>query len=139
MEKKGKTVPTTSPLKAASIILLPPASTKTKLTTKSTSSTKKVTTIEQQQQQLPHHILNQQQQPLYSIYNHSQHQQQQNNNHAPLQAPPSPAITIGCCAIKRNPPRPPQEIYFESRGKCCKKLLRYNGYPNKVITLVWNG
>ncbi|EAL38889.3 AGAP011720-PA, partial [Anopheles gambiae str. PEST] len=29
--------------------------------------------------------------------------------------------------------RPPSEIYFESRGKCCKKLLRYNGYPNKVL------
>lgn len=48
--------------------------------------------------------------------------------------PPSPT-TVGCCALrlKKNPPRPPQEIYFESRGKCCKKLLRYNGYPNKVI------
>lgn len=39
---------------------------------------------------------------------------------------------IGCCVLRRTPPRPPQEIYFESRGKCCKKLLRYNGYPNKV-------
>lgn len=26
----------------------------------------------------------------------------------------------------------PQQVYFESRGKCVKKLLRYNGYPNKV-------
>lgn len=50
-----------------------------------------------------------------------------------LNAPPSsPSSKLGCCAIRRTPPRPPQEIYFESRGKCCKKLLRYNGYPNKV-------
>lgn len=49
--------------------------------------------------------------------------------------PASPAIT--CCSMRRRrtPPRPPQEIYFESRGKCCKKLLRYNGYPNKVIIM----
>lgn len=53
-------------------------------------------------------------------------------------APPSPS-KIGCCALrlKRTPPRPPQEIYFESRGKCCKKLLRYNGYPNKVGIFYW--
>lgn len=57
-------------------------------------------------------------------------------HHNGLPSPPSsPSTTIGCCALKRNPPRPPQEIYFESRGKCCKKLLRYNGYPNKVIKL----
>lgn len=50
-----------------------------------------------------------------------------------LNAPPSPSTSsIGCCMLRRSPPRPPQEIYFESRGKCCKKLLRYNGYPNKV-------
>ncbi|KYM94751.1 hypothetical protein ALC62_14602 [Cyphomyrmex costatus] len=24
-----------------------------------------------------------------------------------------------------------QMFYYENRGKCCKKLLRYNGYPNK--------
>lgn len=50
-------------------------------------------------------------------------------------APPSPS-KIGCCALRRTPPRPPQEIYFESRGKCCKKLLRYNGYPNKVSIIL---
>jgi hypothetical protein len=50
--------------------------------------------------------------------------------------PPSPAISVGCCALKRrSPPRPSSEIYFESRGKCCKKLLRYNGYPNKVSAI----
>jgi hypothetical protein len=27
-----------------------------------------------------------------------------------------------------------QMFYYENRGKCCKKLLRYNGYPNKVRT-----
>jgi len=28
--------------------------------------------------------------------------------------------------------RTPQEIYFESRGKSCKKLLKFNGNSNKV-------
>ncbi|XP_030246365.1 uncharacterized protein LOC108654254 [Drosophila navojoa] len=28
--------------------------------------------------------------------------------------------------------RTPQEIYFESRGKSCKKLLKFNGHSNKV-------
>lgn len=55
-------------------------------------------------------------------------------NYTMLSTPPaSPSSSkVGCCALRRTPPRPPQEIYFESRGKCCKKLLRYNGYPNKV-------
>ncbi|XP_076285823.1 uncharacterized protein LOC143211740 isoform X4 [Lasioglossum baleicum] len=26
-----------------------------------------------------------------------------------------------------------QMFYYENRGKCCKKLLRYDGYPNKVL------
>jgi hypothetical protein len=25
-----------------------------------------------------------------------------------------------------------QMFYYENRGKCCKKLLRYNGFPSKV-------
>lgn len=56
----------------------------------------------------------------------------------PLSIPPSPTATkTSCCAFKPTlfstaPRRTPQEIYFESRGKCCKKLLRFNGYPNKV-------
>jgi len=29
-----------------------------------------------------------------------------------------------------------QMFYYENRGKCCKKLLRYNGYPNKVRQFV---
>ncbi|KAG7197808.1 hypothetical protein KM043_001622 [Ampulex compressa] len=29
-----------------------------------------------------------------------------------------------------------QMFYYENRGKCCKKLLRYNGYPNKVRKLL---
>lgn len=47
--------------------------------------------------------------------------------------PPSPT-NIGCCApLKlKSPCHPSSDMYFESRGKCCKKLLRYNGYPNKV-------
>jgi hypothetical protein len=28
-----------------------------------------------------------------------------------------------------------QMFYYENRGKCCKKLLRYNGYPSKVRNL----
>uniref|UniRef100_A0A182WEE3 Uncharacterized protein n=1 Tax=Anopheles minimus TaxID=112268 RepID=A0A182WEE3_9DIPT len=49
--------------------------------------------------------------------------------------PPASPAHVGCCVLNRAPARPPSEIYFESRGKCCKKLLRYNGYPNKVGTL----
>lgn len=69
----------------------------------------------------------------------------------PLSMPPSPTATTktSCCAFKPTlfstaPRRTPQEIYFESRGKCCKKLLRFNGYPNKVTeqrdecVRVWN-
>lgn len=108
---------------------------------------KTITTIEQQ---LPHHNnLNTQQHQNNNNNHHPPHhqnqhqhpphhpnpQQQQHTNQQILQLPPSPTISIGCCSIKRNPPRPPQEIYFESRGKCCKKLLRYNGYPNKVIII----
>uniref|UniRef100_A0A182NPN4 Uncharacterized protein n=1 Tax=Anopheles dirus TaxID=7168 RepID=A0A182NPN4_9DIPT len=47
--------------------------------------------------------------------------------------PPASPTHVGCCVLNRAPARPPSEIYFESRGKCCKKLLRYNGYPNKVL------
>lgn len=49
--------------------------------------------------------------------------------------PATPPGGVGCCALRRTPPKPTQEIYYESRGKCCKKLLRYNGYPNKVQNL----
>ncbi|KAH0564620.1 hypothetical protein KQX54_013163 [Cotesia glomerata] len=27
-----------------------------------------------------------------------------------------------------------QMFYYENRGKCCRKLLRYNGYPNKIYS-----
>lgn len=33
-----------------------------------------------------------------------------------------------------------QMFYYENRGKCCRKLLRYNGYSNKVcfiLILFW--
>lgn len=53
-----------------------------------------------------------------------------------LGSPESEKEKIGCWPFKRllslSPQPSPQEIYFESRGKCCKKLLRYNGYTNKV-------
>ncbi|KAH8405205.1 hypothetical protein KR222_010346 [Zaprionus bogoriensis] len=33
----------------------------------------------------------------------------------------------------RRSRRTPQEIYFESRGKSCKKLLKFNGNSNKIL------
>lgn len=51
--------------------------------------------------------------------------------------PPASPTHVGCCMLNRAPVRPPSEIYFESRGKCCKKLLRYNGYPNKVRGVIY--
>lgn len=33
--------------------------------------------------------------------------------------------------------RTPQEIYFESRGKSCKKLLKFNGNSNKVSEIIF--
>lgn len=57
---------------------------------------------------------------------------------APSTLLPSPSIKVNCCAFKpiiRSESRTKQEIYFESRGKCCKKLLQFNGYPNKVNKL----
>lgn len=49
--------------------------------------------------------------------------------------------TVGCWPFKRifrfsSAPKSAQEIYFESRGKCCKKLLRFNGCPNKVTFIL---
>lgn len=44
----------------------------------------------------------------------------------------------GCCSMnilinsKNQLRRTPQEFYFESRGKSCKKLLKFNGSSNKV-------
>lgn len=58
---------------------------------------------------------------------------------APFSLPSSPTKTVSCFTLKRlfqSSSPCPQEVYFESRGKCCKKLLRYNGYPNKVNELV---
>ncbi|XP_063243782.1 uncharacterized protein LOC134543022 [Bacillus rossius redtenbacheri] len=60
------------------------------------------------------------------------------------------AAAAACCSclclpLARRRPQPPQQpppsptaamvqmFYYENRGKCCKKLLRYNGYPNKVL------
>lgn len=62
---------------------------------------------------------------------------------APTSVPASPTMNIGCCAPIKSTfgaeRRSPQEIYFESRGKCCKKLLSYNGYPNKVKLNIGQG
>ncbi|XP_068145898.1 uncharacterized protein [Drosophila tropicalis] len=36
-------------------------------------------------------------------------------------------------ATQKRSRRTPQEIYFESRGKSCKKLLKFNGNSNKIL------
>ncbi|KAH8234351.1 hypothetical protein KR038_008089 [Drosophila bunnanda] len=42
--------------------------------------------------------------------------------------------TSGCAAVSgQRRRRTPQEIYFESRGKSCKKLLKFNGNSNKIL------
>lgn len=50
--------------------------------------------------------------------------------------PNTPVSKAGCCSlnilIKNHPRTPTQEFYFESRGKSCKKLLKFNGSSNKV-------
>ncbi|GLV35083.1 hypothetical protein CBL_09564 [Carabus blaptoides fortunei] len=71
---------------------------------------------------------------------------------------PTPASRSCCClclplrrrrqspaAIPAQPPQAPlatvsgstgpmvQMFYYENRGKCCKKLLRHNGYPSKLV------
>lgn len=59
---------------------------------------------------------------------------------APFSLPPSPSKKPRCWSFKnifQSSTQCPQEVYFESRGKCCKKLLRYNGYPNKVNDNKW--
>lgn len=59
------------------------------------------------------------------------------------------SVLTSCCCLclprKRRPPSPTppstsnaamvQMFYYENRGKCCKKLLKFNGYPNKVRNL----
>lgn len=54
---------------------------------------------------------------------------------APFAINTSPMKKRNCYTFKnlfRTIVRNPQQVYFESRGKCVKQLLRYNGYPNKV-------
>lgn len=45
-----------------------------------------------------------------------------------------PPAWSSCCIPQQptNSETMVQMFYYENRGKCCKKLLRYNGYPNKV-------
>ena len=60
-----------------------------------------------------------------------QQQQQQHQRHAsPAQQPLATASPNSTAATSMV-----QMFYYENRGKCCKKLLRYNGYPNKVRSL----
>lgn len=61
---------------------------------------------------------------------------QQTLNTTATATPSAAAVVSLVCkpSITRHPQsrRTPQEIYFESRGKSCKKLLKFNGYSNKV-------
>ncbi|XP_060657699.1 uncharacterized protein LOC132792373 [Drosophila nasuta] len=41
--------------------------------------------------------------------------------------------TQPAAAASQRRRRTPQEIYFESRGKSCKKLLKFNGNSNKIL------
>lgn len=51
---------------------------------------------------------------------------------SPAPAPlPAPVSTVSA-TLPPNPAAMVQMLYYENRGKCCKKLLRHNGYPNKV-------
>lgn len=47
---------------------------------------------------------------------------------APAQPPQAPLATVSGSTGPMV-----QMFYYENRGKCCKKLLRHNGYPSKVI------
>ncbi|XP_020715561.1 uncharacterized protein LOC101448302 isoform X2 [Ceratitis capitata] len=58
--------------------------------------------------------------------------------HTNVAPTPSAAAVVSAVrnsALTRRPQtrRTPQEIYFESRGKSCKKLLKFNGYTNKIL------
>ncbi|KAH8275302.1 hypothetical protein KR026_004884 [Drosophila bipectinata] len=48
-----------------------------------------------------------------------------------LQLQRKSGTTTACSGQRRR--RTPQEIYFESRGKSCKKLLKFNGNSNKIL------
>lgn len=57
--------------------------------------------------------------------------------HVNVPATPSAGAIVSAVCNSGHTRRPqlrrtPQEIYFESRGKSCKKLLKFNGYSNKV-------
>ncbi|XP_070520811.1 uncharacterized protein [Cardiocondyla obscurior] len=64
--------------------------------------------------------------PLGRRQSTAQQQQQQQQRPSSSRAP----FTV-CGATDRADMV--QMFYYENRGKCCKKLLRYNGYPNKVL------
>ncbi|XP_017483759.1 PREDICTED: uncharacterized protein LOC108372549 [Rhagoletis zephyria] len=56
--------------------------------------------------------------------------------HTTAPAPLCDATVVSSVCKAGNTCRPqsrrtPQEVYFESRGKSCKKLLKFNGYSNK--------
>ncbi|XP_077284462.1 uncharacterized protein LOC143910003 [Arctopsyche grandis] len=41
---------------------------------------------------------------------------------------PGTPASRGCCWYTKQ-----QQFYTDSRGKCCKKLLKHSGHPNKVL------
>ncbi|XP_036231006.2 uncharacterized protein [Bactrocera oleae] len=58
--------------------------------------------------------------------------------HVNVPVTPSAAAVVSAVCNAGHTRRPqsrrtPQEIYFESRGKSCKKLLKFNGYSNKIL------
>ncbi|XP_067628845.1 uncharacterized protein [Eurosta solidaginis] len=63
------------------------------------------------------------------------HQTLRTNNSAATPSAASVVSAVCKSGLTRRPQsrRTPQEIYFESRGKSCKKLLKFNGYSNKIL------
>ncbi|XP_032666776.1 uncharacterized protein LOC116842133 [Odontomachus brunneus] len=59
-----------------------------------------------------------------------QQQQQQQQQQPPSSSRNSAPFTVSAATDRAEMV---QMFYYENRGKCCKKLLRYNGYPNKVL------
>ncbi|XP_065368740.1 sericin-2 [Calliphora vicina] len=60
-----------------------------------------------------------------------------NNGHATAASatlvPPHNSSYMNLLKKNHTHRRTPQEIYFESRGKSCKKLLKFNGNSNKIL------
>ena len=63
-------------------------------------------------------------------------QQQQQRQEQELRHRPSPALSLSSASPNNTAATGMvQMFYYENRGKCCKKLLRYNGFPSKVRSM----